>query len=200
MPVISDETQAAIVRAADLIAASQRRDGLLLLAGNGGSFADALHIGGELAKDFERARPLPEPLRTRLAEVSGAEELGACLQRGLRVVVLGANGALSSAIDNDFTFRHAGLAQELCSLARADDVLLAISTSGRSPNVLNACYVARALDVRVIALTGLGPNPLGDVADVSIRASGATTAEIQAHHVACYHQLCRLVEHDLFPS
>ena len=198
MPPISDEVHEAIARAADLIATSQRHDGLLVVAGNGGSFADALHIGGELAKDFERARPLPEPLRQRIAAVSGREDLGACLQQGLRVVVLGANGALSSAIDNDFAVRHAGLAQELCSLGRTGDTLLAISTSGASANILNAGYVARALEMHVVALTGAAPNRLADLADVAISAGGTTTAEVQAQHVVAYHELCRLVERNLF--
>jgi len=189
-----------VARAAELVVASQRSAGMLFIAGNGGSFADALHIAGELAKNFERARPLPEQLQRRLAELSGSNELGAGLQQGLRVVVLGSNPVLTSAIDNDLAVRHAGLAQELYALARPGDVLLAISTSGRSRNILNACHVARAVGVRVVALTGPATNPLTELADVAINASGTTTAEIQASHVSRYHHLCRLIERDFFSS
>ena len=199
-PTTSSDAEASIARAAEIVAASQRAGGLFFVAGNGGSFADALHIAGELAKSFEIDRPLSSDLQARLAQESGSTELGAHLQQGIRVLVLGTNVALASAIDNDLGMRHVGFAQELCALARPGDVLLAISTSGRSPNVLNAVYVARAVGARSIALTGADSNPLSGLADVVIRAAGATTAEIQTHQVAQYHELCRLIERNVFAS
>jgi D-sedoheptulose 7-phosphate isomerase len=186
-----------VAPAAHVITAAMRGGGTLFLMGNGGSFADALHIAGELAKNFERERPLPDAMQERLAQISGSPELGTALQRGIRAIVLGTNPVLTSAVDNDLPARHMTFAQELYALARPGDALVAISTSGRSPNILNAVYVARALDVRVIALTGPDPRALGHHADIVIRADGTTTAGIQTSHVAQYHELCRQIEQEL---
>src|ERR1700681_4392930 len=109
-----DRNETEVARAANLAVACLRAGGTVFLAGNGGSFADALHIAGELAKNFERDRPLPDELRARLTETSGSTELADCLQQGLRVVVLGTNPVLTSAVDNDLHLRHLGFAQELC--------------------------------------------------------------------------------------
>jgi len=189
---LPNETE--IASAANLTVASLQAGGALFIAGNGGSFADALHVAGELAKNFERERPLPDDVRARLTEVSGSTELATCLQQGIRVFVLGTNPALTSAIDNDLPKRHLGFAQELCALGRTNDTLLAISTSGRSPNLVNAAHTAHALQMRVITLTGPGPNALGDLADAAIYVSGNTTAGIQTSYVAAYHRLCQLIE------
>jgi D-sedoheptulose 7-phosphate isomerase len=198
MAPMSARSEAEIARAADLAGACLRADGSLFIAGNGGSFADALHIAGELAKNFERDRPLSQDLRERLTEASGSTQLGDCLQQGLRVIVLGTNPVLTSAVDNDLALRHLGFAQELCALARPHDMLFAISTSGESQNLLNAANVAHALAMHVITLTGPNPNPLAELADAAIYALGETTAAIQTNHVACYHRFCRLIEDALF--
>jgi phosphoheptose isomerase len=198
-PMLS-RSEAEIARAADLAVASLRADATLFIAGNGGSFADALHIAGELAKNFERDRLLPVDLRGRLADVSGDTQLGDCLQQGLRVIVLGTNPVLTSAVDNDLALRHVGLAQELCALARPNDTLLVISTSGRSQNLINAAHVAHALGMQVITLTGPEPNPLAALADVTISAVGESTAAIQTNYVASYHRLCQLIEDALFAA
>lgn len=116
--------------------------GTIFLCGNGGSFADALHISGELLKSYERPRPLPAALAQRLNEQPGGERLAAHLQSGLRAVVLGANVALASAVQNDFTEDRLGLAQELLALARPGDALLGLSTSGNADNVLQAVLTA----------------------------------------------------------
>ena len=185
---------AAVGRAASLIATALEHGSALFVAGNGGSFADALHIAGELAKDFERPRPLPASRRERLRALSGDDELASGLRLGLRVMALGANPVLASATDNDLKPRHAGLAQELLALGRAGDVLLALSTSGASRNLINAAHVAHTIDGSVVVITGPGPNPLSDVADVAIHVDGDTTATIQANYVAHYHELCRQIE------
>jgi D-sedoheptulose 7-phosphate isomerase len=194
MTSMSAQTETEIAQAAKLTVACLRANGTLFIAGNGGSFADALHIAGELAKNFERDRPLPAELRARLTASSGSAELAECLQQGLRVIVLGTNPVLTSAIDNDLALRHLGVAQELCALARPNDTLFAISTSGRSQNLINATHVAHARPMHVIALTGPDPNPLADLAHVAIHAPGDTTATIQTNYVASYHRFCQLIE------
>ena len=140
--------------------------GTLFVAGNGGSMADAIHISGELNKAFKRPRPLPAVHRQRLAAQPDGEVLARHLQPGLRTVVLGINPALSSAVDNDFSLAHAGLAQEFYALARAGDVFLGISTSGNAENVAYTASVAAALGCAVIALTGEGGGRLARQADV----------------------------------
>jgi D-sedoheptulose 7-phosphate isomerase len=194
MTSTSDRTETEIAHAANLTVACLRTNGSLFIAGNGGSFADALHIAGELAKNFERDRPLPDELRARLTETSGSTELGDYLQHGLRVVVLGTNPVLTTAVDNDLAPRHLGFAQELCALGRPGDTLFAISTSGRSQNLINAAHAAHALQMRVIALTGPNPNTLAELADVAIHAPGDTTATIQTNYVNSYHRFCKLIE------
>jgi D-sedoheptulose 7-phosphate isomerase len=191
---IPSRTEPEIAQAAEVAVKCLRDAGTLFLAGNGGSFADALHIAGELAKNFERDRPLPDGLRARLAEMSGDAELAENLQRGLRVVVLGTNPVLTSAVDNDLPLRHLGFAQELCALGRPHDALFAISTSGQSQNLINAAHTAHALHMQVITLTGPKPNRLATVADAAIHASGDTTAAIQTNYVAAYHRFCQLIE------
>jgi D-sedoheptulose 7-phosphate isomerase len=194
MTSMSTRTETEIAHAADLAVTCLRAEGTVFLAGNGGSFADALHIAGELAKNFERDRQLPDELRARLTETSGSAQLADCLQQGLRVVVLGTNPVLTSAIDNDLDLRHLGLAQELCALGQPNDTLFAISTSGQSENLIYAAHTAHALKMQVITLTGPNPNALAELADAAIHAPGGTTATIQTNYVAAYHRLCQLIE------
>ena len=191
---LSSAGRTAIGRATELIAERLRRGGMLFVAGNGGSFADALHIAGELAKDFEHPRPLPPAWQARIRAVSGDAELAAGLRQGLRVVVLGVNPVVVSAVDNDLEPRHAALAQELCALGRAGDVLLVLSTSGASRNLVNAAHVAHSIDASVVAIIGPRPAALTRLADVVITVDGKSTAEIQANYVEHYHELCRQIE------
>lgn len=177
------------------IVASWERGGTLYLCGNGGSFSDALHISGELLKSFARPRPLPEALRARLRAQPNGEDLAQHLQAGLRVHVLGCNPALASAVANDIPVSGIAYAQELVALARAGDVLLGISTSGRARNVLLAVATAKALGLTTIGLTGAaGNNPLADLVDIPIRAPAGETYRIQELHLALYHRLCLMLE------
>ena len=183
-----------IERAFRLIAASLERGGALYLTGNGGSLSDALHISGELLKSFALPRPLPLALTERLGATTEGVALAAHLQAGLRAHVLGVNPALSSAVANDIALPGIGPAQELVALAQPGDVLLAISTSGRSRSVLYAAAVAHALEMPVIALTGAADSPLVERADLALRAPASETHLIQELHLAIYHRLCLLLE------
>jgi len=191
-------TATALAQAYRALRLTFRTQGTLFVCGNGGSMADALHIAGELDKSFRLPRRVPEAMRQRLARLPGGEELAAHLQQGLRTVVLGANQALASAVENDSPQRHMAFAQELYALARPGDALLAISTSGKAQNVLNAATVAKALGLTVIALTGERDSPLASLADVAIRAPATDTAEVQGWHVGLYHALCTMLEADAF--
>lgn len=188
----------ALIQALHALMRCFRTGGTLFICGNGGSFADALHIAGELNKSFQHPRPVPQRHRERLARIPGGADLAEHLQQGLRTVVLGSNQALASAVDNDSTCSHLAYAQELYALARPGDVLLGISTSGRAQNVLHAATVARALGLAVIALTGQQDSPLAALADVTIRAPATTTTEIQGWHIHLYHTLCAMLEGQTF--
>jgi len=171
--------------------------GTLFVCGNGGSHADAAHITGELNKSMEIPRPLPPSYRDQL-NAAGAPELAQALQGGLRTVTLGTNAALTSAICNDIEAPAVELAQELYALARPGDVLLALSTSGRSANVVNACQVARTRGVSSIALTGGDGGRLRELVDILICAPGADTPTIQHSHRLIYHALCAMLERQFF--
>lgn len=176
------------------IAQSLEAGGTLFLCGNGGSMADALHISGELLKSFALPRPVPNELAARLAKEPRGRELVAHLQRGLRAHVLGCNPALNSAVGNDVALPGMVLAQELYALGREGDVLLALSTSGRSHNVLRAVALARALGLRTIGMTGRRPNPLADAADLALCVPGDRTDTVQELHQVLYHRLCLMLE------
>ena len=194
MPVRSD-----LLRAYRTLAQSLQCGGTIFLCGNGGSFADALHISGELLKSFERARPLPPTIAVKLAEQPGGERLAASLQSGLRSVVLGANAVLASAVQNDFAADRLGYAQELLALARPGDVLVGLSTSGNAENVMQAVLTARALDLPTIVLTGQDGGKLAPLADVAIRVPATGARPVQELHLPVYHALCNMLEMHFYP-
>jgi phosphoheptose isomerase len=187
-------TAGPLARAFQILHHAFVQGGTLFVAGNGGSMADAIHISGELDKSFKRKRPMPDLHRQRLAAQPDGEVLALHLQPGLRTVVLGINPTLASAVDNDFSLAHAGLAQEFYALARPGDVFLGISTSGNAVNVAYTASVAAALGCAVIALTGEGGGRLARQADVVIHAPAHITAEIQNWHIILYHTLCEMLE------
>lgn len=172
--------------------------GTLFIGGNGGSMADAIHIGGELDKSFKLPRPIPPSHRQRLEHIPGGAGLADYLQQGLRTIVLGLNPGLSSAIDNDSALSHTGIAQELYVLGRPGDVFLGISTSGNAVNINYAAATAKTIGIMVIALTGADGGRLAVQADAAIRAPARETALIQNQHIILYHALCEMLEAHAF--
>lgn len=172
--------------------------GKILVCGNGGSQADAMHIVGELCNRFELKRPLSKEFRNRLKDLPFAEILQERLGRGLPAVALGCNVALSSAVENDSGNCGIAYAQEAYALLTPKDILLAISTSGNARNCLMAVSVAKALGANTAVLTGPNGGALGTVADVVIRAPGESTKAIQEAHERIYHLFCMLLELHFF--
>jgi D-sedoheptulose 7-phosphate isomerase len=189
----------ALREAAETLIDCYRRGGKLLLCGNGGSASDCLHIAGELLKGFTSTRPLPDADRAALTDLYGDDgaRLGLLLQQGLPAIALPGALALTTAMANDV---DADLiyAQGVMALGKAGDVLLCLSTSGTAKNVLAAARVARWRGLTVIGLAGKGGGPLAPLCDLALIAPGATTAEIQEHHLPIYHALCETVERALF--
>ncbi len=176
-----------------------KTDHKLLIAGNGGSAADAEHIAGELMKRFKVARPVPEKFATKLKAIDPdrGEKLSKNLEQGLMAIPLVAHEALTTAYINDVD----GLgvfAQQLYGFGRQGDVFLGISTSGNSKNVMSATVVARALGIKVIGLTGTKGGELATVSDVVIRVPETETYMIQELHLPVYHCLCLMLEERFF--
>jgi D-sedoheptulose 7-phosphate isomerase len=176
------------------------RGGTIFVCGNGGSAADAEHIVGELLKGFLKKRPLPAADQEALLALAGQDEgtyLAVRLQMGIRAVSLTSHVGLATAVINDLG-GDLVYAQQLNALARAGDVLWAISTSGNARNIRLACHVARLRGVRILGMTGAGGGHLATLADSCIRAPASRTFEIQEYHLPIYHALCAMIESRFF--
>lgn len=169
--------------------------GKLLVAGNGGSAADAEHIVGELMKGFK----MPRKPELAFAEKLVAEnrELGSVLaenlQGALPAIALDGHPALSTAYMNDCEPLLC-FAQQVNGYGKAGDIFLGISTSGNSKNVLFAATTAHAKGMKVIGLTGAKDSKLKDMSDVCIKAPQTETYMIQELHLPIYHCLCLMLE------
>lgn len=172
----------------------------VLTCGNGGSAADGEHIVGELMKAMVVPRPLHSQRREALRLVVPAElgeYLAEHLEGALPAISLGAQSALLTAIDNDIAGDMV-FAQQVYGYGRSGDLLWALSTSGRSRNVVLAAATARAVGMTVLAFTGPSESPLGDMADVRVVVPASTVAHIQELHLAVYHTLCEALERRFF--
>lgn len=180
-----------IAKALDIMLECYKNKGKLLVAGNGGSAADAEHIVGELMKGFVEPRKLPKEYVEKLEAVDSemGRELGEKLQGALPAISLVGHVALSTAYLNDVD-PLLGFAQQLNGYGQENDVFLAISTSGNSKNILYACVVAKAKGMKIVALTGGTGGKLKDIADVAIVAPEKETYKIQEYHLPIYHWLC----------
>lgn len=188
-----------IINAYFIMEECYEHDGKLLIAGNGGSAADSEHIAGELMKRFETPRPIPEDFGKKLIEIDpecGAD-LAKNLERGLMAIPLVAHEAMTTAYINDVD-GYGVFAQQLYGFGRPGDVFLGISTSGNSKNVLRASVVARALGIKVVALTGGTGGKLAKVADAAVIVPEKRTYMIQELHLPVYHCWCLMLESRFF--
>lgn len=165
----------AILAAADAIAETFRSGGKVMLCGNGGSAADCQHMAAEFVSRFTKGVVRP----------------------GLPAIALTTDTSFLTAFANDCGFDGV-FARQVEALGRAGDVLIAISTSGGSLNVIRALSAARAARVRTIALTGESGGRLGAMADVVVSVPSQDTQHIQEAHLTIEHLICHLVERDLF--
>lgn len=164
-----------IVDSAELIVAQLLHGGKLLSCGNGGSAADAQHLSSEMLNRFERERP------------------------GLPAIALTTDSSTLTSIANDFAFEQV-FAKQVHALGQPGDLLLAISTSGDSPNVVQAVLAAQEREMYVIALTGRDGGALAPLlveTDIEIRVPAASTARIQEVHLLIIHCLCDLIDRQL---
>lgn len=188
-----------IVAAYLLLEESYENGGKILVAGNGGSAADAEHIVGELMKGFKLPRKPEADFAEKLVEEN--QELGSVLaenlQGALPAIALDGHPALSTAYMNDCEPLLC-FAQQVNGYGKSGDVFLGISTSGNSKNVLYAATTAHAKGMKVIGLTGAKDSKLKDMSDVCIKAPQTETYMIQELHLPIYHCLCLMLEDKFF--
>ena len=158
-----------IQSAVDEICIALRAQNSLLVCGNGGSASDAMHIAGELVGRYLKERP------------------------AYNVMALSANPAVLTAWSNDYDFSTV-YSRQVEAYGEKGGVLLGISTSGNSQNIVGALKVARDIGMTTIALTGEGGGHCGSLADILIDVPSSSTPRIQEVHVCIYHYLCQCVE------
>ncbi len=170
---VAESLSGEILRAAEWICAAFAGGNKVFFIGNGGSAADAQHIAAELVGHFKKdRRPLP-------------------------ALALTTNTSNLTAIGNDYNF-DAVFARQLEAFLKKDDVLVAISTSGNSPNVLEAVKLAKKLGAKTVGFIGKGGGVLKDLADLSLIIPSDDTLRIQEAHITIGHIICDLVEEKLF--
>lgn len=174
-------------------------NGKLLIAGNGGSAADAEHMAAELMKEFRIHRKVPAEFAKKLEDVDPVigKNLAANLEPALMAIPLVAHEAMTTAYINDVDALGV-FAQQLYGFGKSGDAFLGISTSGNSKNVMNAAVVAKAMGIKVIILTGGNGGFLKDIADVAIVVPEKETYLIQEQHLPIYHCLCMMLEERFF--
>ena len=188
-----------VVAAYKVIEKSYIDGGKLLVAGNGGSAADAEHMVGELMKGFKLPRKPDKEFAQKL--IAANEELGGILAENLQgamsAIALDGHMALTTAYMNDCEPLLC-FAQQVNGYGKAEDVFFGISTSGNSKNVLFAATVAKAKGMKVIGMTGAKDSKLAAMADVCIKAPQTETYMIQEYHLPIYHCLCLMLEDKFF--
>ena len=189
----------AVEKAAMALISSFAGGGKLLVCGNGGSCSDSDHIVGELMKGFENRRPVEDAFQRQLAEIDPerGEYLAGKLQQALPAISLTVHQSLITAVAND-TDADLIFAQQVMGYGQPGDVLLALSTSGNSRNVLDAIITAKARQMTVIGMTGETGGKMKPLCDILIPVPGARTAWVQELQLPVYHALCMMVEDHFF--
>jgi D-sedoheptulose 7-phosphate isomerase len=164
-----------VVAAARAVAKSLRQGGKLLICGNGGSAADSQHLAAEFVSQLDKR----------------------CARAAMAAIALTTDTSILTAISNDLGYSHV-FERQIEALARVDDALLGISTSGNSENIARALQFARRKHIKTIALTGADGGKLKDIADVAIRVPSCDVQHIQEVHLAIEHLLVLLTEEELF--
>jgi D-sedoheptulose 7-phosphate isomerase len=197
-PVL-DCVKSQIREAYEILVTCYENGGKLLIAGNGGSCADAEHIVGELMKGFVKRRAVSEDFARKLLEVDPklGKELGEKLQGGLPAIALTGHPSLSTAYLNDVDGELI-YAQQTYGYGKKGDVLLGISTSGNAKNIMYAMTAAKAIGMKTIGLSGKDGGHLKMTADVTVVVPETETFKIQELHLPVYHVLCLMLEARFF--
>ncbi len=188
-----------VAAAAETIIETYKNGGKVLVCGNGGSCSDADHIVGELMKSFEGRRPLAKELQDELVSLSPetGKMLAEKLQQGLPAISLTVHQSLITAIANDIS-GEVIYAQQVVGWGNKGDVLIGLSTSGNSQNVIDAMIVARAKGLKTIGMTGETGGKMREWSDILLNVPERRTAYVQELHLPVYHALCMIVEKEIF--
>lgn len=160
-------------RVAQICSAAINEGNKIMLCGNGGSAADAQHIAAELVGRFEISRP------------------------GLAAIALTTDTSILTAVGNDYGYENV-FARQMEAIGKSGDVLIAISTSGNSKNILNAVAKAAAGQIKTIGFTGRDGGELAPMCDIVLKMPSDRTSRIQESHILCGHIICELIEKALF--
>lgn len=185
------DTKSAIEASVNAITACFAGSGKLLLCGNGGSAADCEHIAGELMKGFLLKRELSEKDKTQFYEMADK------LQYGLPCIPLTSFSSLITAVSND-TSADMIFAQSVMALGNENDVLLAMSTSGNSKNIIYAAKTAKAKGLSVISITGKNESVVSEISNITIKLPESETYKIQELTLPVYHAICAEIENYFF--
>ena len=167
------DIHASIAEAAQMLTSAYQAGHMALLAGNGGSAADAQHLAGELVNRFYFDRP------------------------GIPAHSLSTDTSVMTAVGNDYGFKYL-FARQVQAQGREGDVFIGISTSGNSENVVEALKVCRQKGIRSIGLTGASPCQMDSLCDLCIKVPSVCTPRIQESHILIGHIICGIVEENLF--
>ncbi len=173
MEALERELGPKMIQVTDLLVDTFRNGKKLLVMGNGGSAADAQHLAGEIVGRFRLER------------------------RGLPAIALSTDSSILTAVGNDYGF-EAIFSRQVEALAQEGDVVIGISTSGSSPNVLSALRLAREMGCRTVGLLGKDGGSIREMVDIDLTVPGQDTPRIQEGHITIIHILCELVEQALF--
>lgn len=189
-----------VAQSYDIMCECYKRGGKVLICGNGGSAADAEHIVGELMKGFISRRELSESQKAAFSRFENGEYISSHLQGALPAIALNAHTALNSAFANDVAADMV-YAQQVWGYANSSpDILIALSTSGNSVNVVNAVKTACALGIESIGITGSAASELSSLCTVCIRLPEDETFKVQELTLPVYHALCAMTEATYFKN
>lgn len=187
-----------LINAVEKIIEAYKNGNKIMVCGNGGSAADSLHIVGELMKAFVLPRKLTAEMQEKIEKVSSKPEyLQKNLQMALPAISLVNEVSLLTAYANDMA-PDLNFAQQVLGQGKKGDILIAISTSGNSENVIYAVEVAKAMDITSISLTGKSGGKLKNLSDITIAVPETETYKIQELHLPVYHAICLAIEAEFF--
>jgi len=179
----------------EIMLESLKNGGTIFTCGNGGSASDSEHIAGELLKGFVLKRELKEDIKFQFSEKFGEDgaKLAGKLQYGLRAISLTSHPAFITAFANDVD-ADLIFAQQLFGLGRKNDVLIAISTSGNSPNIYNSILTASMIGVKTVLMTGKTGGRCAALVNIALKVPEHEAYKIQEYHLPIYHTLCLMIE------
>lgn len=194
---LNDDLITSIKNACQILIESYKKGKKTLVCGNGGSASDSEHIVGELMKNFVKKRKLNEDFIKKANNNEETKVLCEKLEGTLEAISLVSQSSVISAYANDNDPNYV-YAQQVYGYGKDDDVLIALSTSGNSKNVVNAAMTAKLLNMKVISITGINDSKLSKLSDITIKIDETETYKVQELTLPIYHAICLELEEYFF--